>query len=81
MDDISARAQQSTTIRVGPRGELSTDVGPGGFAAGFAQLLDFAAPTFTPKPLAAEETTKAGFLRTGEAIARSLAKARDRFRE
>jgi len=79
MDSKPARQQQATTIRVSEGGGLSMDLGPGGFGAGFSQLMDFTAPTFTPKPLAAGETTKVGFVRTGDAIARALAKARDRF--
>jgi hypothetical protein len=73
------RRRQATTIRVGDGGSLSMDIGPGGFGAGFSQLMNFNVPTFTPKPLATGETTKVGFVRTGDAIARALAKASDRF--
>ena len=75
MDSKPARQQPATTIRVGEGGGLSMDIGPGGFGAGFSQLMDFTAPTFTAKPLATGETTKAGFVRTGDAIARALTKA------
>ncbi len=79
MSDKPSNAERSTPIRVAGNGDLSLDVGPGGFGAGFAQLMDLNPPLFTPKSLPADETTRVGFIRTADAIARALVMARDRF--
>lgn len=73
-------AKPTPVIRVSKDGSLSSDIGPGSFGGGFSQLLNLTAPTFTPKPLAPQETTRLGFVRTGEALSEALAKARERFK-
>jgi len=73
------RTNPSPTIRTGKDGSVSSDIGPGGYRSGFSQLLDLTAPTFAPQPLAPQETTRAGFVRTGNVLAGALAKARERF--
>jgi hypothetical protein len=79
MVNTRPRAEMVPTIRTGKGGSISSDIGPGGFRGGFSQLLDLAAPVFVPQPLAPQETTKIGFVRTGDALSRALAKARERF--
>jgi hypothetical protein len=72
-------ASRTPTIRFGMDGSISSDIGPGSFRAGFSQLFDLDAPPFVPQPLAPQETTKAGFVRTGAELSRAMAKARERF--
>jgi hypothetical protein len=76
---VNTRPEAKPTIRAGKGGSVSSDIGPGGFRGGFAQLLDLAAPVFVPKPLAPQQTTKIGFALTEQALSGALAKARERF--
>jgi hypothetical protein len=73
------RTNLSPTIRTDKNGSVSSDIGPGGYRGGFAQLLDLTAPAYLPQPLPPQETTRAGFARTGNALSGALAKARERF--
>jgi len=73
------RPRRVPTLRVATDGALKAEIGPGGFMAGFSELFDLSPTAFMPQPLAAEEITRTGFARTGAALARVLAAARDRF--
>jgi hypothetical protein len=72
-------ASRTPTIRFEKDGSISWDIGPGSYRGGFSQLFDLDAPPFVPQPLAPQETTKFGFVRTGAELSRALVKARERF--
>jgi len=79
MTSMRPRANLTPAILAGKDGSISSNIGPGSFRSGFSQLLDLTAPAFVPQPLAPQEPTRIGFVRTGEALSGALVKARERF--
>lgn len=73
------KPEPAPILQVGEDGSLTSNVGPGGFRRGFADLLDFHAAPRLVRPLTPDEVTSAGFAKVGLALRQAFAQARDRF--